>query len=129
MASPTTRSKKAMTDDGWYTETVEYWNGFTNRRHDLFGFTDILAMKEGETPRLIQTTTGTNFAARRTKIMGSERAVLALVSGFRIFLHGWRKLLVKRGGKAKRWVLLEEEITMADFHQQSRSRPREAVSA
>ncbi len=115
MASTTTRSKKALADDGWYPETVEHWNHYTQRRHDLFKFADIIAMKTGETPLLVQTTTGTNLAARRDKIYASDLAALALQSGFRIILHGWRKLKVKRGGKAMRWAVLEEEVTLAQI--------------
>jgi hypothetical protein len=110
--SPTTRSKKELTTDGWYAERVEYWNSFTQRRHDLFKFADLIAMRIGETPLLVQTTTGTNLAARRTKIYESDLAALALQSGFRIILHGWRQLKVKRGGKAMRWAVLEEEVTL-----------------
>ncbi len=115
MKSPTQRSKEILTENGWHPEVVEHWNAFTRRRHDMFGFTDILAIKAWEKPMLVQTTTGTNFAARKAKIVHSDLAPIALRSGFRIFVHGWRKLKVKRGGKAIRWVIRCEEITLADF--------------
>ena len=79
---------------------------------DLYGFADILAMKQSEIPVLIQTTTGSNLAARRAKIYASDLAALALQSGFRIVLHGWRQLKVKRGGKAMVWTVKEEEVTL-----------------
>ena len=63
-------------------------------------------------PVLVQTTTGSNLAARRAKIYASDKAALALQSGFRIVLHGWRQLKVKRGGKAKVWTVKEEEVTL-----------------
>ena len=112
MTSPTQRSLKHLRDDGWYAEVTEHWCHFTKRRKDLLGFADILAMKEGETPLLVQTTTSDNMAARRTKIFESERATLALKSGFRIILHGWGKYKVKRGGKAAVWRLREEEVKL-----------------
>ncbi len=115
MASPTSRSTKYLKDDGWHPATVEHWNSFTNRRHDLFGFVDILAMKVGERHLLVQTTTGTNMAARRKKIYASDLAALALQSGFRIILHGWRQILVKRGGKARRWEPIVEEVTLSQI--------------
>ncbi len=115
MGSPTQRSKKALIDKGWHPAIVEHWNSFTHRRYDLFGFADILAMKQDEIPVLVQTTTGSNFAARRTKIYASDLAALALQSGFRIILHGWRKLKVKRGGKAMVWTLKEEEVTLTQI--------------
>ncbi len=116
MSSPTQRSNKHLRDDGWYPETVERWCPWSKRRKDLFGFADILAIKFGMKPLLVQTTTGSNLAARRTKIYGSDLAALALQSGFCIVLHGWRKLKVKRGGKAMRWVLHEEEVTLTQIN-------------
>ena len=100
--STTVRSLELLRKDGWYAEVTERYNSFTCRRHDLFGFADIIALKDDERPMLIQTTTGSNLAARRTKIM--ESPLFPLVYGsFDIVLHGWRKLKVKRGGKDARW--------------------------
>ncbi len=111
-ASPTTRSLDRLRKRGWTPGIVERRLGkFVTV--DLFGFADICAMKLGEVPVLVQTTTGSNLAARRTKIYASDLAALALQSGFRIVLHGWRKLKVKRGGKAMVWTLREEEVTLA----------------
>ncbi len=109
--SPTTRSLDRLRKRGWTPGIVERRLGkFVTK--DLFGFADILAMKLGEIPVLIQTTTGSNLAARRTKIYASDLAADALQSGFRIVLHGWRQLKVKRGGKAAVWTLREEEVTL-----------------
>jgi len=99
-----------LRDDGYYAEVVEHWCSFTRRRKDMFGFVDIVAMKIGEPLLLVQTTSGANTAARKTKILESEVATLARACGHRIVVHGWRKLLVKRGGKAKRWACKEEFI-------------------
>jgi len=110
MTSPTQRSLKHLRDNGWHPEKVEWWNSFTHRRNDLFGFADLLAIKEGETPLLIQITTGSNLAARRTKVYENPLSPLVLKSGFRILLHGWAKYKVKRGGKATAWRLREEEV-------------------
>ena len=105
-----------MERDGWHPETVEHWNSFTHRRHDLFGFADILAFKPSEKVLLVQTTTGTNLAARRKKIYASELAMKVMQSGcFRIILHGWRKILVKRGGKQRRWEPIVEEVTLTQI--------------
>ncbi len=43
------------------------------------------------------------------KIAENEDAAKALLSGFRIVLHGWVRRKVKRGGKAVRWECREEE--------------------
>ncbi len=89
--SPTARSLDRLRKRGWTPGIVERRCGkFVTV--DLFGFADICAIKHGETPVLIQTTTGPNLAARRAKIYASDLAALARQSGFRIVLHGWRKL-------------------------------------
>ena len=113
--SPTQRTLKALREDGWHPVIVETFNHWSKRRHDMFGFADILAMRAGDVPVLIQTTTGGNLAARRTKIMENELAPLALRSGFRIILHGWAKYKVKRGGKAMVWRCREEEMTLESW--------------
>ncbi len=113
-ASPTTRSLDRLRKRGWTPGIVERRLGrFVTK--DLFGFADILAMKLGETPVLIQTTTGSNLAARRAKIYASDLAADALQSGFRIVLHGWRQLKVNRGGDGKVWTLKEEEVTLGQI--------------
>jgi len=113
--TPTARSMTAMRETGWHPEVVERFNHWTKRRHDLFGFADILAMKKGHAPILIQTTSSSNLAARRRKVLESPLAALALSGGFRIMLHGWGKYKIKRGGKAMRWRLREEEVTIDQF--------------
>lgn len=111
MSSPTQRSLKMLRDDGWTAEVVEKWNPHVRQRKDLFGFADVIAMKPGEVPRLIQVTSGSNTAARIAKIREEPMAATALQSGFAIEVHGWRKLKVKRGGKAERWTPKIEQIT------------------
>ena len=107
--SPTVRSLKLLRKDGYYAEVTEHYNSFTHRRHDLFGFADIIALKDGERPMLIQTTVGGQFANRRAKILASP--LFPLVYGsFDIVLHGWRKLKRKRGGKATYWAPKVEMI-------------------
>ncbi len=112
--SPTTRSLDRLKKRGWTSGIVERRCG-KYVTVDLWGFVDIVAMKQGEIPVLIQTTTGSNIAARRTKIYASDLAADALQSGFRIVLHGWRQLKVKRGGKKVVWTLKEEEVTLAQI--------------
>lgn len=104
MTSPTQRSLKLLADEGWTVAIVEHFNAHVRRRFDLFGFADLLAMKPGEIPLLIQVTSGANAAARIAKILEEPRAHTALHSGFRIEVHGWRKIKKKRGGKAMIWA-------------------------
>jgi small ligand-binding sensory domain FIST len=114
MSSPTTRSKAMLEKDGWTVAIVEKFNSFTKTRHDLFGFADLLAMKPGEVPKLIQVTS-TGWQSRVQKIKDEPKAAVCLASGFTIEVHGWRKLKVKRGGKAIRWTPKIILLTEDDF--------------
>ncbi|MFD2175670.1 hypothetical protein [Rhodobacter lacus] len=109
--TPTQRSIKLLKEDGWEVAIVEKWNPHIRIRQDLFGFADLLAIKPGVTPLLVQTTSGSGTAARRTKILAEPRAETALQSGFEIVVHGWRKLKTK----GNRWCAKVEPVTLEDF--------------
>jgi len=89
--SPTQRSLKYYRDQGYYCEIVERYNHFTRRRHDLFGFADVICLKSHLPPKLVQVTSA-NWSARVKKVLESELTPLALSCGFEIEVHGWRKL-------------------------------------
>jgi len=91
MVSPTSRSIKLLKDDGWLPAVVERWNPHARIRQDLFGFADILAIQPGKEPLLVQVTS-TGWASRIKKIVALPLAATALSAGFRIEVHGWRKL-------------------------------------
>ena len=57
---------KYLRDQGYTVAIVEHYNCFTKRRHDLFGFADLLAIRENEV-MLVQVTSGTNVSARDRK--------------------------------------------------------------
>lgn len=90
--SPTQRSLKKLRDEGWTVAITEHWNSFCKMRQDLFGFVDLLCLRDGVT-MAVQTTSGDNVSARINKI--AEMPVLGLVrkAGWRIEVHGWRKLV------------------------------------
>lgn len=113
--TPTQRTLALLKSSGWTCAVVERWNPHARIRQDLFGFADLLAMKAGYTPKLIQVTSGSNVAARVAKIIAEPRALLALRSGFAIEVHGWRKLKVARGKAAVRWMPRVEHVFESDF--------------
>ena len=126
--SPTQRSLALLRKEGWEPFVVERWsvrhsgkqlNGrqlfWLENRIDLFNFADILAIKAGEPHLLVQTTSGSNAQARVKKIIAEPRALLWVRSGGLITVHGWRKLLRKRGGKAKYWSPLITDVTEEMF--------------
>ena len=90
--SPTQLSLKKLREEGYITiQVVEYWNSFARRRIDLFGFIDILAIKDGEV-LAIQTTTVGNAGARVKKIANHENVAEVRKANWTIHVHGWHKV-------------------------------------
>ena len=84
------RSKKLLQSEGYTVETVEYYNSFTKRKHDLFNCIDLLAIGNGETIA-IQVTSKSNMSARIKKIEDNPALPEMLRSKWRIVVHGWFK--------------------------------------
>lgn len=108
--TPQARSRQLLSAAGWTVATVEWFNVHTRRRHDLFGFGDLLAMKPGTAPCIIQVTSGSNVSSRLAKIAGLPEAGIALASGFTIEIHGWRKLKSNRNRWTPRILLVTQEL-------------------
>ena len=112
--SPTQRATKFLRAANYTCAVTEHWNSFCHQRQDLFNFIDLLAMKSGTIGLLaVQTTTGSNHAARREKILSLPAARLWVETGNRIWVLSWSK---KGGrGKVKKWEPRIEEIALSDF--------------
>lgn len=104
MTSPTQRSLAHLRKNGYRVAIVEKWNHFTKRRADLFGVVDLLAIRAGET-LAVQTTSGSNVAARAKKIADAEATPDMRKAGWRLVIHGWRKAA---NGK---WTLREVDCS------------------
>lgn len=102
-AGPTQRSLEHLRKAGYLAEVVEKWIPMVKRRKDLFGFIDILAIREGEVVG-VQATSGSNVAARVDKIINHENVGAVRKGGIRILVHGW----AKRKG---RWQLREVDVS------------------
>jgi hypothetical protein len=76
---------------------------FGGRRHDLFGFIDIVAIDDGDGILGVQACGSSDLMAHQRKIEENPLVVAFLRRGNRLVLHGWRKRKVKRGGVAMRW--------------------------
>ncbi len=113
--SPTQRSLKYLRDGGWKVAVVEKWvpsspAGFNGPliTRDVWNWGDLLAVHPQHTgAALVQTTTGSNAAARATKARGNADLIAWLAAGNRLILHGWRKL---KG----RWQVAECDIKIED---------------
>lgn len=104
MSSPTQRSKAHLEKQGYRVAIVETWNHFTQRRHDLFGIIDLLAIRPGET-LAVQTTSASNVSARVKKIAESDAIADIRAAGWGVVVHGWRK------GANGRYVLREIDVS------------------
>jgi hypothetical protein len=88
--TPSQRTTKHLREQGYLVATVEHYNSFTRRKHDLFGCIDLLAIGNGET-LAIQVTSRSNMSARIKKIEDNLALPEMLRSKWRIIVHGWDK--------------------------------------
>ena len=88
MASPTKETKKLLESEGYLVDVAEYSMRHSNRNRDLFGFIDLVGIKEGDLVA-IQTTSRSNTSKRINKVAESPAARIWLLSGNRIEVHGW----------------------------------------
>lgn len=114
MRMPTSRSLASMRKEGMSVHVVEHFNFFSNKRSDLFGFADVVAIGNGEV-RFVQCTTDSHRSDRRKKILSSTLALKSVRSGVVVELRTWGKK-----GKAdsrKLWKEHVERFTEKDFHE------------
>jgi hypothetical protein len=100
--TPTQRSKKLLESRGYLVAIVEKWNPVLKRRHDLFGFADLLAV--GADVLMVQTTSASNVSSRVNKIAESESVPIVRKAGIGIHVHGWRKV-------GNRWQCREVDLS------------------
>jgi len=106
--SNTSRTLEYIRSQGWEAAIVERFNPYAGefgQRKDMFGFADIVAMGEGKIIAI--QSCGQAFSEHDRKITQDElvapKALQWLKNGGHIQLVGWRKVKLKRGGKAMRW--------------------------
>ena len=117
MTSPGQRTLQRLRKDGYMVAVVEKWNAHARIRQDLYGFIDVLACHPEHGFLAVQACSGTDTARRLKKIKEERRenAINFLKAGGRIEVWGWRKLKVKRGGKAVRWEPAIKTVTLEDL--------------
>lgn len=117
--SPTQRTLRALRQQGRICGIVERFTrqaGPFGMKQDLLGFIDLIALDPSRGIVGVQCC-GTDFKAHIEKILG-ECADLAqewIKSGGAIEVWGWRKIKLKRGGKAMVWKPRIREITLEDW--------------
>lgn len=104
MTSPTQRSLAHLRKLYPLVQVVEKWIPQARKRVDLYGIIDILCVSDSEIAG-VQATSGTNVAARVSKIAESPATPVLRKAGIRILVHGWRK------NAAGRWTLREVDCS------------------
>lgn len=87
---------------GYEAQVTERWNPYGRVRIDLYGFIDVLCVGNGETIG-VQTTSYSNVSKRVAKINVSPILPKLKEAGWKIVVHGWRKV-------KNRYKLREVEI-------------------
>jgi hypothetical protein len=96
MTSPTARTLAFLRGCGHAADVVERWLPRVNRRRDLFGCIDVIAVRRGEAGVLaVQATSLANVSARLVKAKGRPELWTWLSAGNRFSVFGW----YRRAGK------------------------------
>jgi hypothetical protein len=84
---------------------VEHYNSFTQRRHDLWTFADLLCIHT-ETGDIVavQSTSASNISSRINKITDSPLLPIVRKAGIGILVHGWKKV-------KNRWECRSEDLS------------------
>ena len=121
MASNTSRTIKALKEQGmkpWIVEKFNRFGGEFGIRQDLYGIIDVIALNYETGVVGVQCCSGSGYTSHMTKILEEHRQDTIdwlKTPGCSLELWAWRKLKVKRGGKAYRWVPRIQEITMTQI--------------
>jgi hypothetical protein len=109
VSSPTARTLAHLRRLGFLAAVVERWLPRVERKRDLFGIGDVLAIH----PRdrlvlLVQATTAEHVADRLARVQARPETALLLKAGVGVEVWGW----AQRGG---RWRLKRVAVTEADL--------------
>lgn len=114
--SPTSRTLEYIRSQGWIADKVEQFNPYAGKfgqRKDLFSVIDVVAM--GENTIIGIQSCGQAFSEHNKKILEQPNSLKWLECGARLILIGWRKVKLKRGGKAMRWQPRIKEYKVENF--------------
>jgi hypothetical protein len=106
------RTTKKLREQGSLYWKVEYYNPWAKKKIDLFNIIDLVVLDVGCT--LGVQVTGADLASHRKKIAGEFQKYTRawLEAGNQLCIHSWRKLKVKRGGKARRWNCKKTDVLL-----------------
>ncbi|MFL5330720.1 MAG: hypothetical protein ACJ8C4_17610 [Gemmataceae bacterium] len=108
--TPTARTLELLRRSGYTAAVVESWLPRVNRRRDLFGFADVIAVTGHRKPSflLVQVTVIGHITNRLTKAKSKPALRTWLAAGGAFEVWGW----VGRGG---RWQVKRVRVESADL--------------
>src|SRR5258708_34076306 len=98
--SPTQRSLKHLREAGYLCQVTEHWNQWARVRQDLFGFIDILAIRDGEI-LAVQACIRSDVSTRAAKIDNHHNVGAARKAGIRTHVRAWGTLGGHRSANAE----------------------------
>jgi hypothetical protein len=122
--TPTARTLKQLRKEGYVCQVVEKWNPYARIRQDLFGFIDIVAIKDQEILG-VQATSASNLSARVHKALACPHLAAWLKANARFEVWGWSKKGPR--GQAKHWQATRREFKLSDLEIEQESRPDYSV--
>lgn len=88
--TPTARTLKLLRSEGYLAAVVERWIPKLNRRADLWGCFDVLAVHPRDrTFVVVQVTSAAHVADRLKKVQSRPETLLWLRAGGKVEVHGW----------------------------------------
>jgi hypothetical protein len=109
MTTPTRLTLDLLRRSGYVAAVVEKWLPKINRRQDLWGFADILAIDRREGGfLLVQCTSVGHVADRLAKAKGRPELAAWLKAGGRFEVWGWSK-------RGKRWEVKRVGVQAGDL--------------
>lgn len=111
--TPSARTLKQLRSEGYSANVVERRVPYSHTTIDLFGFIDIVAVREGAPILGVQVTSTSNTSARFKKAVAIPELRLWLSAGGAFEVHGWAKR--GKAGKRKLWTLSRRVVTLEDL--------------
>ena len=116
--TPAARTLTYLRRLGFVVDVCERWLPRVNRRRDLFGFADVLAVHARDRLfLLVQSTTAGHVAHRLQKAKGRPELLAWLKAGGGFEVHGWDK-------REGRWTCRRVAVRADDLATVALTRPR-----
>jgi len=106
------RTSAYLRHRGFTVDVVQTWNAAAQKRQDLYGLFDVIAVRPDVGILAAQAVTKTHLADHRRKLQDAVEAISWLQSGGKIMLFSWRKVGAK--GERLLWKPRVEEAILTN---------------